>query len=148
MQVVIPTGCNFYFRLLGLKLFLRTDHDMATSTPDTPPQDLRRKYRILNYALITILAISTLLKTLVVIKAGSLAPTALAGLVVPVINVYFIRLLLQFRKIGYQFVFLLSILALVYPENRQPVEFALHLLLIIMSGHLYLRLFPGKNAGS
>lgn len=121
---------------------------MATSTPDTPPQDLRRKYRILNYALISILAISTLLKTLVVIKAGSLAPTALAGLVVPVINVYFIRLLLQFRKIGYQFVFLLSILALVYPENRQPVEFALHLLLIIMSAHLYLRLFPGKNAGS
>jgi hypothetical protein len=116
--------------------------------PNSPSQELRRKYLILNYALIAILAVSTLQKALVVIKIGSLAPSALAGLIVPAINVYFIRLLLQFRKIGYQLVFLLSILALVYPENRQPTEFTLHLLLIIMSAHLYLRLFPGKSAAS
>lgn len=118
---------------------------MAASSPDTPSQGLQRKYRVLNYALITVLAISTLQKSLVVINAGSLAPSALAGLVVPVINVYFIRLLLRFRKIAYQLVFFLSILALVYPQNRQPVELTLHLLLIVMSAHLYLRLFPGKN---
>ncbi len=119
---------------------------MATRTSDTPSSDLQRKYRVLNYALITVLVISTFQKALAVIKTGSLAPAALAGLIVPVINIYFVRLLLQFRKMGYQFLFLLSLLALVYPENRQPVEFTLHLLLIVMSAHLYLRLFPGKSA--
>ena len=119
---------------------------MATGTPDTASPELRRKYRILNFALITVLTVLTFKKAMAVILAGSLSPYALAGLIVPVINVYFIRLLLQFRKNGYQFLFLLSILALVYPQNRQPVEFTLHLLLIVMSAHLYLRLFPGKSA--
>lgn len=121
---------------------------MATSTADTASPELQRKYRFLNYALIGILAVLTCKKVLAIVLAGSMAPAALAGLVVPVINVYFIRLLLLFRKIGYQLVFILSLLALVYPQNRQPVEFALHLLLIVMSAHLYLRLFQGAEKAS
>ena len=121
---------------------------MTNSTADKAPVALRSKYRILNFALIAVLAVVTAKKALAVILAGSLSPYALAGLIVPVINTYFIGLLLQFRKIGYQFLFILSLLALVYPENRQPVEFTLHLLLLVMSAHLYIRLFPKKDVST
>jgi len=112
---------------------------------DTPSPDLQKKYRFLNAVLVVILAILTIMKTLAVIMIGSLHLYNLAGLVVPVINLYFIRLILQYRKAGYQFLFILSILALFYPENRQPVEFGLHLLMIVMSAHLYFAMFSRRK---
>lgn len=121
---------------------------MSTGTPDFPSLELQKKYRILNYALITVLAILTCKKALAVIMTGSFHLYALAGLIVPVINTYFIRLLLRFQKTGYQLLFILSILSLLYPENRQPLEFTLHLLIIVMSAHLYLKLFAKAGAAT
>ena len=119
---------------------------MTTPITNTPPPEIRKKYRILNSILIVVLAVLTCKKTLAVIMVGSLHPYNLAGLVVPVINVYFIRLLLLFQKSGYQFLCILSILALLYPENRQPVESTLYLLIIVMSAHLYFKMFPRKSS--
>jgi hypothetical protein len=121
----------------------------ADTSYDTPSPELQKKYRFLNAFLVVILAILTIKKTLLVITIGSLHFYNLAGLIVPVINVYFIRLILQYRKTGYQFLFILSILALFYPENRQPIEFGLHLLMIVMSAHLYFAMFSRpKVSGS
>ena len=122
---------------------------MTAPVINTPPPEIRQKYRLLNYTLVAVLIVLTCKKTLAVIMVGSLSPYNLAGLVVPVINVFFIRLLLLFQKSGYQFICILSILALLYPENRQPIESTLYLLIIVMSAHLYLKMFSQKasNAG-
>lgn len=118
---------------------------MTDPIPYTAAPELRKKYRILNYLLIAVLVVLTCKKTLAVILIGSFHPYNLAGLVVPIINIFFIRLLLMYQKSGYQFLFLLSILALFHPENRQLIESSLHLVMIIMSAHLYIKLFPKEE---
>jgi len=122
---------------------------MTTPIANTPRPEMRQKYRLLNYVLIAVLVLLTCKKTLAVIMVGSLHPYNLAGLVVPVINVFFIRLLLLYQKSGYQFLCILSVLALLYPENRQPIESTLYILMIVMSAHLYLKMFPKEiSSGS
>ena len=118
---------------------------MTGSDPNTAPPELRKKYRLLNYLLIAVLALLTCKKALAVIMVGSFNVFNLAGLIVPVINVFFIRLLLLYQKSGYQFLCILSVLAFFYPENRQPIESTLYILTIVMSAHLYIKMFPKEK---
>ena len=71
---------------------------MTGSDPNTASPELRKKYRLLNYLLIAVLALLTCKKALAVIMVGSFNVFNLAGLIVPVINVFFIRLLLLYQK--------------------------------------------------
>jgi hypothetical protein len=102
----------------------------------------RRKYQYLNLALVTVLVFLTAKKLIAAFSFGKFDPWLLLMLVVPIVNLYVLREILRFRKIGYQFLFILSILALLQPENHFRQEATLLVVMIGLSGYLYLRLFP------
>lgn len=69
----------------------------------------------------------------------------LADFIVPTINFYILRELFQFHRTGYQFLTVLTALALiVYPENRMMPDLMINLCMIALGVFLYLKLFP-KN---
>jgi hypothetical protein len=102
----------------------------------------RRKYQVLNLVLATLLLFVTSKKLIAAFAFGVLDLWLLLMLVVPIINLFVLRQILRFRRMGYQFLFVLSLLALLQPENHHPQEALLLGLMIGLSGFLYLRLFP------
>ncbi len=108
------------------------------------PED-RRRYQLLNLALALVLGFVTFKKLLTALSFGSLDIFLLLGLVVPIINIYVLREVLRFHRLGYRFLFVLSCLALLQPENHHVQEIVLTFLLIGISGYLHLRMFPGKE---
>ena len=67
------------------------------------------------------------------------------SLVVPIINIYVLKEILRFHRLGFQYLFVLSCLALLLPENRQPLELFLTLGMIVLSGYLFRTLFPADK---
>jgi hypothetical protein len=105
----------------------------------------RGRYQVHNLVLVLVLTFVTAKKLLAIFSFGALDLVLLISLVAPVINLYLLREVLRFRRIGYQFLALLSLLALLLPENHFLLEAALQLLMAGLAGFLYLRLFPGKE---
>jgi hypothetical protein len=108
------------------------------------PRD-RRKYQVLNLVLATLLLFVTSKKLIAAFAFGVLDLWLLLMLVVPIINLFVLRQILRFRRLGYQFLFVLSLLALLQPENHHPQEALLLALMSGLSGFLYLRLFPRQR---
>ncbi|MEW6593789.1 MAG: hypothetical protein AB1413_02850 [Thermodesulfobacteriota bacterium] len=102
----------------------------------------RKKYQYLNLLLAAVLTFVTFKKLLGLFAFGRLDLFLLLSLVVPVVNLYLLREILRFHRIGYQFLFVLSILALLHPESHFLVEVALQLVLVALSGFLYFTIFP------
>ena len=67
-----------------------------------------------------------------------------ASLVVPMINMYILKEVLFLRRSGYLFLVILSVLSLVYEENRHFPEILFVLAMIAISSFLYLKVFPKK----
>ncbi|MGV1098834.1 hypothetical protein ACUUL3_05425 [Thiovibrio sp. JS02] len=105
----------------------------------------RKKYQVHNLALVLVLTFVTTKKLITAFSFGALDLFLLISLVVPVINIYLLREILRFRKIGYQFLFVLSILSVLHPENHFPREAALLGSMIGLSGFLYFKMFPKKE---
>jgi hypothetical protein len=105
----------------------------------------RRKYQTLNLALATLLLFVTSKKLIAAFAFGVLDLWLLLMLVVPIINLFVLRQILRFRRLGYQFLFVLSLLALLQPENHHLQEALLFLLMSGLAGFLYLRLFPRRR---
>jgi len=102
----------------------------------------RRKFLVLHLLLTAILVIMTLMKLWAAAAIGGVNLAFFLALVVPAINFYILKKLLRFRRTGYQFLFILSIIALFHPENHHVLEMSLTVAMILMSGFLYLRMFP------
>lgn len=102
----------------------------------------RRKVPVPNLMLSTLLLFITAKKLIGAFAFGVFDLWLLLMLVVPIINIYVLRQILRFRRLGYVFLFVLSVLALLQPENHHPQEALLLLLMSGLSGFLYLRLFP------
>ena len=105
------------------------------------PQD-RKTYQVFNLILAVLLTFVTAKKLLTALSFGSLDIFLLLGLVVPIINIYVLREILRFRRLGYKFLFVLSCLSLVQPENHHSQELFLIGAMIGLSGFLYRRMFP------
>lgn len=105
----------------------------------------RKKYQYLNLLLAAVLTFVTFKKLLGIFAFGRFDLFLLLSLVVPVVNFYLLREILRFHRIGYQFLFVLSILSLLHPESHFLQEIALQGLLIALSGFLYFRMFPKKE---
>lgn len=103
---------------------------------------VRGKYLYLNLLLALILLFVTSKKLLAIVLFGAFDLLLFLSLVVPIINFYLLREILRFRRIGYQFLFVLATLSLLHPENHFFPEFPLHLAIIGLSGLLYLKMFP------
>ena len=69
------------------------------------------------------------------------------SLIVPAVNLCLLWYIYRFHRLGYLFLFVVSILALFRPESHNLVGLLKTLPLIFLSGFLYLKLFPkhGKN---
>lgn len=105
----------------------------------------RQALQLINLCLAIILAFLTFKKLLTAFSFGRLDVFFFTSLVVPIINIYILKEILRFRRLGFQYLFILSCLALVLPENRQPLELFLTLGMILLSAFLYLKLFPKKK---
>jgi len=105
----------------------------------------RKKYQILNLALALALTFVTTKKLITAFSFGVLDFFLLVSLVAPVINIYLLREILRFRKIGYQFLFVLSLLSVLHPENHFALEATLLFTIIALSGFLYFTMFPKKE---
>ncbi|MBU0729664.1 MAG: hypothetical protein KKE17_07805 [Proteobacteria bacterium] len=127
------------------KLKDREDHQKALFYLNTSsyPAD-RKKVQFHNLVIAAVLTFITFKKLIVAFSFGVLDLFLFLSLIVPIVNVYVLREVLRFRKIGYQFLFVLSILALVQPENHHWQEASLLFILISISGYMYLTLFPKK----
>ncbi len=101
----------------------------------------KKAYRYLNIFLSLILLFVTTGKILGVVY-GVKGIEALILLVVPVINMYVLKEILFFRRNGYLFLCVLSVLSFVSPENWQFPEFLFVLAMIAISAFLYLKMFP------
>jgi hypothetical protein len=108
------------------------------------PKD-RGKYQVLNLILVAVLVFITAKKLIAAFAFGQFDLWLLMMLVVPAINLYVLKEILRFRKIGYQFLFVLSLLALLQPENHFLQEATLLAIMIGLSGFLYLKLFPARD---
>jgi len=108
------------------------------------PRD-RKKFQVINLLLALVVLFITAKKLITAFSFGVLDVFLLLSLVVPVINIYVLREILRFHRIGYQFLFVLSCLSLLQPENHHEQELFILGLLIGLSGYLYRQMFPGKD---
>lgn len=102
----------------------------------------RKKFMALNLLLSAVLLFITAKKLLAVFSFGTLDIYLLLGLVVPTINFYVLREILRFHRLGFKFLFILSILSLVQPENHHLQEIIILGVIIAISGYLYKQMFP------
>lgn len=123
----------------------KTQHKVLFFLNNTSMPADRRKYQVINLLLALILAFITFKKLLTALSFGNLDVFLLLGLVVPIINIYVLREILRFHRLGYRFLFVLSCLSFLQPENHHVQESILLLLMIGLSGYLHLRMFPEKE---
>ena len=105
----------------------------------------RHQYMWVNLVLGVALLAMTLKRLLAIADAGQFDFALLADFIVPTINFYILREIFLFHRTGYQFLTILTGLALiVYPENRAMPDLFFNLGMMGLGVFLYLKLFP-KN---
>ncbi len=102
----------------------------------------RKKFMVLTLLLAAVLTFITAKKLLAAFSFGEVNIYLLLGLVVPTINFYVLREILRFHRIGFKFLFVLSILSLLQPENHHAQEIIILGVMIGLSGFLYKQMFP------
>lgn len=105
----------------------------------------RLTYQLVNLVLALVLAFITAKELITIFSFGKLDVAFLAGLIVPIINIYILKEVLRFHRLGYQYLFVLSTLSLILPKNHGTLELSLTLLMIGASGFLFLKIFPKKG---
>ncbi|WP_446008274.1 hypothetical protein [Candidatus Electrothrix sp.] len=117
-----------------------------------PTEKKRKKVRLLNYLLILVILIVTVKKlyfiALVQLNAISInqfSPLLLVELLVPAINFYIMVKIIQWYRQGYQFAAVLSLLALIRPENRIMPDAIMYLVITVLSVFLLFQLFPQQE---
>jgi hypothetical protein len=102
----------------------------------------RSRYKFINYLLALALVVMTAEKVWAAMAFGRFDLYFFASLVVPTINIYILAEVWKFRRRGYQFLFVLSCLALIRPENHTSLMLILLAVQISLSAFLYLQIFP------
>ncbi len=117
-----------------------------------PTDKKKQKILFLNWLLILVLLIITMKKlyfiALIQLNAISIhqfSPLLLVELIVPAINFYILTKIIRFYRQGYQFAALLSLLALIHPENRIMPDIVMYLTVITLSIFLFSYLFPKQE---
>ncbi len=104
------------------------------------PSD-RIRYQFVNLSLFFILLFITLKKLYFALSFGQLSIVMLLAMVVPTVNLYILREIMRYRRIGYLFCMVLSALSLVNAENRAFPEIFLVPTMVFLSAFLYTKLF-------
>ena len=112
---------------------------------DQPTLKRRQTYLLLNMPLAAILLIMTCMKLFAAASIGQANLYFFLSLIVPIINIYVLKKILRFQRTGYQYLFVLSVLALFQPENHRFLEVTLLGVMLFLSGFIYLKMFPKKE---
>ncbi|MBC8209185.1 MAG: hypothetical protein H8E79_08485 [Desulfobulbaceae bacterium] len=108
-----------------------------------PSRGAKVQYLVLGLAALLILITGRQLYAITIDSRIDLA--LFLGLIPPIIHIYLLREILLCHRTGFQFTAILSVLALLRPENRIGFEPWLYLILAALAGGLYYFLFPKKD---
>jgi len=104
---------------------------------------LRRKENMwINIFLAAALLGMTLKRLLAISVTGNFDFYLVFDFIVPTINFYVLREILLFQRTGYQFLAVLTGLALFHTENRMFPDLLINLGMIALAAFLYYRMFP------
>ncbi len=101
----------------------------------------RTRYQFVNLSLFFILLFITIKKLYFALSFGQLSIVMLLAMVVPTVNIYILREIMRYRRIGYLFCLVLSAISLVNAENRAFPEIILVPTMVFLSGFLFAKLF-------
>jgi len=110
------------------------------------PLNARRKITFgITLFIVALLTLLTIKQSLYVYLHSNTAASLILGFVGPIIHIYILRELLRSHRLAYQLLPFLSILALLHQENRILPDMYMYICMAILSGILYLFLFPKKE---
>lgn len=110
-----------------------------------PPHERNKKMLPLRLLMFTLLTLLTIKQFLFVYVHEASSVDLMLGLIGPLIHVYIMRELLRNHRLGYQILPILSILALLRPENRIVPDMYMYMAMALLSGLLFFFLFPKKE---
>ena len=110
-----------------------------------PHTGRKKKTSLVTVFLVILLGLLTIKQVLFVYLHGNTSISLILGFIGPVIHVFVIRELLLNHRLAYQILPLLSILALFRPENRILPDMYMYICMAVLSGLLYLFLFPKSD---
>ncbi|MDH5298464.1 MAG: hypothetical protein OEV91_05540 [Desulfobulbaceae bacterium] len=102
----------------------------------------RNRLQLPNLLLALLLGFVTAKRLIAIFSFGVIDLFLFLSLVVPMVNVYVLREVLRFHRLGYQFLLVLAALSLLQPENRLPLELTIYATMIGLTGFLLAKLFP------
>jgi len=105
----------------------------------------RKKNMWINLILAAALLVMTLKRLLAISITGNFDFYLFFDFIVPTINFYILREILRFQRTGYQFLAVLTGLALFHQENRVFPDLFINLGLIALAVFLYYRMFPKEE---
>ena len=106
----------------------------------------KKAYQYINFFLVILLAFITANKLIAIFVAFQMTGfmMTLLNLIVPAVNLHVMREILRFRRLGYQFLVVISILSLLQPENHAPREMSIFVILACGAAYLYFKIYPKK----
>ena len=104
-----------------------------------------KKMLPLRIAMVILLILLTIKQFLFVYLHEASSVDLMLGLIGPLIHIYILREILRNHRLGYQILPLLSVLALLRPENRITPDIYMYISMALLSGLLFLVLFPKKE---
>ncbi len=110
-----------------------------------PVHERNKKMLPLRIVMFILLILLTIKQFLFVYLHEASSVDLMLGLIGPLIHVYIMRELLRNHRLGYQMLPVLALLALFRPENRITPDMYMYMTVALLSGLLFLFLFPKKE---
>lgn len=120
-------------------------NDLTHLLNNLPLGSRKKKSSLITLLILVLLILLTIKQFLFVFLHESSNVSLILGLIGPIIHIYIIRELLLSHRVAYQVLPLLSVLALLRPENRILPDMYMYICMAVLSGALYLFLFPKKE---
>ncbi len=117
-------------------------HELIHLLNNLPTRNRRTKTFLITLFLVLLLALLTTKQLLFIYLHENSNVSLILGFIGPIIHVYIMRELLLSHRLAYQILPLLSILALFRLENRILPDAYMYISMAVLSGALYLFLFP------
>ncbi len=120
-------------------------NELTNLLNNLPLASRRNKTFIITLVLVVLLTLLTIKQGLFIYLHENSNISLILGFIAPIIHIYIIRELLLSHRLAYQILPLLSVLALFRPENRILPDMYMYICMAVLSGMLYLFLFPKKE---
>ncbi len=133
-------------KVIFKKLATNSNKDELTNLLNNlPTGDRRKKTYIITLFLTVLLTLLTIKQILFIYLHENSNVSLILGFIAPIVHIYIIRELLLSHRLAYQVLPLLSVLALFRIENRIVPDMYMYASMALLSGALYLFLFPKKE---